>query len=141
MNQQQRYQLLEPRGNHASPNLGEGAYGVVYKALDKSTEKYVALKKIRMETEFDGISSSTLREITLLLQLNHENVVKLENVVMDKERMSLIFELVDTDLKKYMDQQSAPLSTEKIRVNYSSVLPFLFYSKFHSHLRHNCCLV
>jgi hypothetical protein len=115
-NNQQRYQLIEPRGAHAQSQLGEGAYGVVYKALDRQSQRHVALKKIRMETESDGISSSTLREITLLLQLNHENVVKLENVVMDKERMSLIFELVDTDLKKYMDMQQGPLSMEKVRV-------------------------
>jgi hypothetical protein len=121
-NNQQRYQLIEPRGAHAQSQLGEGAYGVVYKALDRQNQRHVALKKIRMETESDGISSSTLREITLLLQLNHENVVKLENVVMDKERMSLIFELVDTDLKKYMDMQQGPLSMEKVRV----IINFLY---------------
>mmetsp|Transcript_19559 Transcript_19559/g.21225 ORF Transcript_19559/g.21225 Transcript_19559/m.21225 type:complete len:416 (+) Transcript_19559:25-1272(+) len=112
----QRYQLMEPRGSrNNSETIGEGAYGVVYKALDRSTSKFVALKKIRVETEFDGISPSTLREITLLMQMNHENVVKLENVVMDKERMSLIFELMDSDLKKYLDQTNAPLPLETIR--------------------------
>lgn len=56
---------------------------MVYKARDKQTNKLVALKKIRVQAEGDiGISSSTLREITLLMQLEHENVVKLENVVM-----------------------------------------------------------
>jgi serine/threonine protein kinase len=115
----QRYQLMEPRGSrNNSETIGEGAYGVVYKALDRSTSKFVALKKIRVETEFDGISPSTLREITLLMQMNHENVVKLENVVMDKERMSLIFELMDSDLKKYLDQTNAPLPLETIRVRY-----------------------
>jgi hypothetical protein len=119
MNQQQRYQLIEPRGSHESGNgtLGEGAYGVVYKALDRTTQRYVALKKIRMEMETEGISASTLREITLLMQLNHENVVKLENVVSDNERMSLIFELVDTDLKKYMDKVHAPLPLDIVKVS------------------------
>jgi serine/threonine protein kinase len=119
MNQQQRYQLIEPRGSHESGSgaLGEGAYGVVYKALDRTTQRYVALKKIRMEMETEGISASTLREITLLMQLNHENVVKLENVVSDNERMSLIFELVDTDLKKYMDKVHGPLPLDIVRVS------------------------
>ena len=30
--------------------IGEGTYGVVYKALDRVTQQYVALKKIRLET-------------------------------------------------------------------------------------------
>lgn len=115
---QPRYQLIEPRGVHGEgSSLGEGAYGVVYKALDRLTNRNVALKKIRLETECDGISSSTVREITLLMQLNHENVVKLENVVMDKDRMSLIFELVDLDLKKYLDMDKNPLSLEKVQVS------------------------
>ncbi len=120
---------MEPRGSrNNSETIGEGAYGVVYKALDRSTSKFVALKKIRVETEFDGISPSTLREITLLMQMNHENVVKLENVVMDKERMSLIFELMDSDLKKYLDQTNAPLPLETIRVRYCECLSSLINS-------------
>jgi serine/threonine protein kinase len=35
--------------------LGEGAYGVVYKALDLETNNHVALKKIRLETEDEGV--------------------------------------------------------------------------------------
>lgn len=125
----QRYQLMEPRGSrNNSETIGEGAYGVVYEALDRSTSKFVALKKIRVETEFDGISPSTLREITLLMQMNHENVVKLENVVMDKERMSLVFELMDSDLKKYLDQTNAPLPLETIRVSYCLCLSSLINS-------------
>jgi serine/threonine protein kinase len=121
MSQNVRYQLLEPAGVHSCDSssgtfIGEGAYGVVYKALDKQTGKIVALKKIRAETEFDGISPATVREITLLTHLVHENVVKLENVILDRDRMSLIFELLDMDLKKYLDQLSGELSPALIKV-------------------------
>eukprot|EP01031_Cornospumella_fuschlensis_P028939 gene28939-34928_t len=99
-----RYEVLEPRASGNGQTIGEGAYGVVYKAIDRVHNKLVALKKIRVQTEGDiGISSSTLREITLLMQLDHENVVKLENVVMDRVRINLVFELIDGDLKKYME--------------------------------------
>lgn len=56
--------------------LGEGTYGVVYKALDKNTNEFVALKKIRLESEEEGIPSTAIREIALLKELNHPNIVK-----------------------------------------------------------------
>ncbi len=76
------------------------------------------MKKIRPETEFDGISPATVREITLLAQLNHENVVKLENVILDRDRMSLIFELLDMDLKIYLDQLQGTLSLPLLKVGH-----------------------
>lgn len=56
--------------------LGEGTYGVVYKALDNDTKEFVALKKIRLESEEEGIPSTAIREISLLKELNHPNIVK-----------------------------------------------------------------
>ncbi len=53
-----QYQKLE--------KLGEGTYGVVYKAKHKVTGEYVALKKIRLEKEDDGVPSTAIREISLL---------------------------------------------------------------------------
>lgn len=41
--------------------------------------------------------------------------MKLENVVMEPGRLALVFELVDTDLKKYMDGSSGPLSLDLIK--------------------------
>ena len=58
-----------------------GTYGVVYKAKDLKENKFVALKKIRFETDDEGIPVTAIREIALLKSLNHPNVVKLENVV------------------------------------------------------------
>lgn len=56
--------------------LGEGAYGCVYKARMLVTEVIVAVKTIRMSIEDDGISSTTLREITILKNLDHQNIIK-----------------------------------------------------------------
>ena len=63
------------------------------------TGRCVALKKIRLEVEDEGIPTTALREITLLSNLEHPNVVKLENVISEPSRLYLIFELVDMDLK------------------------------------------
>ena len=84
--------------------VGEGTYGVVYKAKDKTTGEHVALKKIRLEGEDEGVPSTALREISLLKELNHPNVVQLKDVEHADGRLYLVFEWVDKDLKKYMDR-------------------------------------
>lgn len=65
----QRFEKLE--------KLGEGAFGKVYKARDKTTQQIVALKQImEPEDEFGGISTTTLREISILSGLDHPNILK-----------------------------------------------------------------
>jgi len=49
--------------------IGEGTYGVVYKARDTETGEIYALKKIRLESEDEGIPSTAIREIALLKEL------------------------------------------------------------------------
>jgi serine/threonine protein kinase len=56
--------------------VGEGTYGVVYKAKDRMSGDIVALKRIRLESEEEGIPSTAIREIALLKELQHPNVVK-----------------------------------------------------------------
>mmetsp|Transcript_6347 Transcript_6347/g.8882 ORF Transcript_6347/g.8882 Transcript_6347/m.8882 type:complete len:710 (-) Transcript_6347:123-2252(-) len=125
-----RYRLIEPRGGTSASTavLGEGAYGVVFKAMDLlQGNRLVALKKLKGEGDSGGVSSSALREITLLMQLDHPNVVKLENVLIEKERVSLIFELVDTDLKKYMDSSKLDLPVELVQSYTVQLLEGLSY--------------
>ena len=56
--------------------IGEGTYGVVYKARNRLTGELVALKKIRLEAEDEGIPSTAIREISILKELQHPNVVQ-----------------------------------------------------------------
>eukprot|EP00095_Tigriopus_kingsejongensis_P004649 maker-scaffold29_size597861-snap-gene-4.35 protein:Tk04649 transcript:maker-scaffold29_size597861-snap-gene-4.35-mRNA-1 annotation:"cell division protein kinase 2" len=84
--------------------IGEGTYGVVYKAKDKITKQYVALKKIRLETESEGVPSTAIREISLLKELEHPNVVQLLDVVYSDEKLYMVFEYLNMDLKKHMDE-------------------------------------
>jgi serine/threonine protein kinase len=63
-----KYQILE--------KVGEGTYGVVYKAKDRITGQFYALKKIRLDAEDEGIPSTSVREICLLKELRHRNVVQ-----------------------------------------------------------------
>lgn len=82
---------------------GEGTYGVVYKARDRYTNEVIALKKIRLEQEDEGVPSTAIREIALLKELRHPNVVRLYDVIHSDKRLYLVFEFVDMDLKKQMD--------------------------------------
>ena len=56
--------------------IGEGTYGVVYKARNRVTDEIVALKRIRLEQEEEGVPSTAIREISLLKELKHENIVR-----------------------------------------------------------------
>eukprot|EP00922_Rhytidocystis_sp_ex-Travisia-forbesii_P033722 GHVS01050094.1.p1 GENE.GHVS01050094.1~~GHVS01050094.1.p1 ORF type:complete len:302 (+),score=32.92 GHVS01050094.1:515-1420(+) len=82
--------------------IGEGTYGVVYKAQDNNGDMY-ALKKIRLEAEDEGIPSTAIREISLLKELQHPNIVRLCDVIHTERRLTLVFEYLDQDLKKLLD--------------------------------------
>ena len=49
---------------------------MVYKAKDVTTGEVVALKKIRLEAEDEGVPSTAIREISLLKELKDDNVVR-----------------------------------------------------------------
>lgn len=85
--------------------IGEGTYGVVYKAVQKFNGRVVALKKIRMETQGEGIPSTAIREIALLKELDHPGVVCLHDVVISsREFLYLVFEFLDRDMKGYLEK-------------------------------------
>ncbi|KDO32862.1 CMGC/CDK/CDC2 protein kinase [Saprolegnia parasitica CBS 223.65] len=91
-----RYRKIEKNGA-----IGEGTYGVVYKAQDLKTQEIVALKRIRLEVEDEGIPSTALREISILRELEHPT--SLLNCLQDAGKLYLVFEFVDRDLKRCMD--------------------------------------
>jgi serine/threonine protein kinase len=90
-----RYQKLE--------KIGEGTYGVVYKAKDRESSETIALKKIRLEQEDEGVPSTAIREISILKELVHPNIVLFKDVVHQDNKLYLVFEYLDQDLKRYMD--------------------------------------
>ena len=56
--------------------LGEGTFGEVYVATHEKTGEVAALKKIKLECEDEGVPGTTLREVSLLKELQHPNVVQ-----------------------------------------------------------------
>lgn len=53
-----------------------GTYGTVYKAKVRGSNQFVALKKIKVEAEDEGVPSTAIREISLLKELNHSTIVR-----------------------------------------------------------------
>ena len=83
--------------------LGEGAYGTVYLAEDsKNNNIKVALKQLKGGTVEEGVPISCLREISLLKELSHINIVKLMDVIHLSAGITLVFEYVETDLKELL---------------------------------------
>ncbi|KAI8927301.1 kinase-like domain-containing protein [Entophlyctis helioformis] len=111
--------------------IGEGTYGVVYKAQHKPSGDIVALKKIRLETEDEGVPSTAIREVSLLKELRHPNVVKLLDIVHNDTKLFLIFEFLDLDLKKYMDSVPDGLQPPLVKSYMYQLVKGLYFC--HSH--------
>lgn len=113
-----RMQSLYVRTEHL---LGEGTYGKVYKATNKRTGRVVAMKKMPMDTDEEGLPSTFLREIALLKVLQHKHVVELLDIFVLSRganhncKIVLIFEFLDSDLKKFMRSNGNRLSSDLIR--------------------------
>lgn len=68
--------------------IGEGAYGKVYRAIDQTTRELVALKAVNLNgrDRDEGFPISTIREITVLKNLSHPNIVQLHDIVVHGEK-------------------------------------------------------
>jgi len=56
--------------------VGSGSYGDVYKAKDRRNNTFVALKKVKLDNKDEGIPSTTIREISVLRELEHNHIVR-----------------------------------------------------------------
>lgn len=103
----QKYEKLE--------KIGEGTYGTVFKAKNKETHEVIALKRVRLDDDDEGVPSSALREICLLKELKHKNIVRLIDVLHSEKKLTLVFEYCDQDLKKYFDSCNGEIDPEVVK--------------------------
>merc|ERR1719450_943260 len=104
-----QYEILE------KSLLGEGTYGKVYKARSTRTGDFVAMKQMKLDTQEEGVPSTAIREIALLKELNHPNVVRLLDVFCKPNKLVLVFEFLENDLKKYMKSLNGRLAPTTIK--------------------------
>ncbi|KAI9695366.1 MAG: negative regulator of the PHO system [Bogoriella megaspora] len=95
--------------------LGEGTYATVFKGRNRQTGEFVALKEIHLDSE-EGTPSTAIREISLMKELKHENIVSLHDVIHTENKLMLVFEYMDRDLKKYMDSRGERGSLDQVTI-------------------------
>ena len=111
--------------------LGEGQFATVFKAEDTENEnRIVAVKKIKIGQKSDardGINRTALREIKLLQELQHPNIIGLLDVFGHKSNISLIFDYMDTDLEVVIRDPSLLLTPAHIKAYVLMTLQGLEY--------------
>jgi len=97
--------------------VGEGTYGIVYRARDTKTNELVALKQVRMEKEKDGLPVSGLREISILMSCKHENIVPLKEIAVGKslDNIFLVMAYCEQDLASLLDNMQKPFSESQVK--------------------------
>jgi serine/threonine protein kinase len=96
--------------------IGEGTYGEVYEAIDTTNNRRVAMKKMRLDNKDEGIPITALREMCILKHLHHENIIELYEIIQDLDKIILIFEYADMDLKMYLNKVKTITDISLIKV-------------------------
>ena len=94
--------------------VGEGAYGIVYKCKNKETGKFVAIKKFK-ETDDDLVKKTMKRELKMLQQLKHENIVEFQESFIHKNNLFLVFEFLEKNLLEVLEESPDGLPPKLIK--------------------------
>ncbi|KAM3727707.1 Cyclin-dependent kinase [Dirofilaria immitis] len=115
-------------------HLGEGQFANVYKAKDTETNEFVAIKKIKLGSRheaMDGVNRTALREIKLLQELHHDNIIGLLDVIGHKTNIQLVFDFMETDLEHLVKDKAIILMPEHIKNMVLQMLLGLEYLHLH----------
>ena len=104
-----KYEILGPSG--------EGAYGVVLKCRNKENGTLVAIKKFKDldDPEDQNFRKTTLREIKLLKNAVHPNIVRLLEAFKRKQRLYLVFEYCESTVLELLEK-SGGMQLDDVRV-------------------------
>ena len=94
--------------------VGEGAYGIVYKCINKETKEIVAIKKFK-ESEDEIVQKTMKRELTMLKKVSNKNIVEFKEAYLHKKNLFLVFEFVDRNLLEVLEQYPNGLDPELIK--------------------------
>lgn len=96
--------------------IDEGTYGVVYKCRDRETGDIVAVKQIKQHKGVEGFPITSLREINILLALDHENIINVREVVTDPTgKIFMVMDYMEHDLKALMAAMKHPFAQSEVK--------------------------
>jgi serine/threonine-protein kinase BUR1 len=103
--------------------LGEGTFGEVHKARHRVTGNIYAMKKILMHNEKDGFPITSLREIKLLKMLSHDNILKLQEMSVERPKaegrkraiLYMVTPYMDHDLSGLLDNPDVQFQEAQIK--------------------------
>ncbi|KAL1974148.1 hypothetical protein VTN31DRAFT_5708 [Thermomyces dupontii] len=94
--------------------ISSGTYGRVYKAVSKHGEpREFAIKKFKPDKEgeliqYTGLSQSAIREMALCSELNHPNIIGLEEIILEDKCIFMVFEYTEHDLLQIIHHHTQP---------------------------------
>ncbi|SAL95864.1 hypothetical protein [Absidia glauca] len=94
---------IDVAGYKKLAKIGEGTYGEVFRGLCKTTNASVALKRIQLNFSQGGVPATTMREVALLKEIRHNNVIRLVDLIYFDTTIYLVFDYCDVDLRKYIN--------------------------------------
>lgn len=106
--------------------LGSGTYSTVYKGTSRLTNKLVALKEIHLQRD-EGVPFTAIREVSILKELRHNNIITLHDIIYTRKTLTLVFEFVDRDLSRYMDECEHKINIHNVRIFLYQILRALKY--------------
>ncbi|KIY44096.1 Pkinase-domain-containing protein [Fistulina hepatica ATCC 64428] len=108
--------------------LGEGTFGEVHKAIHRKTRRVVALKRILMHNEKEGMPVTALREIKILKALKHECIVDIVDMFVVKSSSQssfsvyMVFPYMDHDLAGLLENDRVKLQPSHIKLYMQQLL-------------------
>ncbi len=103
--------------------IGEGTYGKVFKAQERESGVVVAIKKFKQNEDEDShVRKTMFREIKVLQEYRHDNIVNLREVFREKGKLYLIFDYIERTLLEELqahqpaEEESAGLPPEQAKL-------------------------
>ena len=123
--------------------LGEGTFGEVHQARHVRSARILAMKKILTHNEKDGFPITALREIKLLKMLSHDNVLKLEEMSVERPKaegrkraiLYMVMPYMDHDLSGLLDNPDVKFSEPQVKCYMLQLFKGLRYLH-HNHILH-----
>ncbi|KAH7439527.1 hypothetical protein KP509_04G065700 [Ceratopteris richardii] len=112
--------------------VGDGTYGSVSKAINRKTNEIVAVKKMKKKF-YSWEECLNLREVKSLQKLSHPNIIKLREVIRERDQLYFIFEYMEYNMYQIMKDKQEPFSESKVRNWCHQVLLALAYMHDHGY--------